>query len=466
MPAHGAADAPTATDNDAGGGVDYDLLIVGGGLVGASLAVALAPAGLSLAVVEAVAVPAGDNSGDSDAERDNASMATSAAQATGEQATSAAQATGEQATSAEQQPSFDERTVALTYNARQIYTALGVWERMAPHAQPIREIHVSERGHFGMTHLRGADVGLPALGYVLPARAMGQILHRRLRRSAAKMYCPAAVKSIRAWRRHAEVTLSAAGGSTTVTARLVVLADGGRSALGAAVGIATQPVDYAQSAVVSMVRTDRAHHGRAYERFTAHGPLALLPYRAQRYAVAWTTAQSQTAARLARSDAAFIADLQATFGDRAGTFSAPTARRCYPLARATATSPVAARVVAIGDAAHRAHPVAGQGFNLGLRDVAALAQRLQHAAQHGADLGAPTLLADYAAARRRETQAVGAFTDGLVKMFCHRNAAVALARNLALAGIEYLPPAKRLLLRRTMGMAGQHSGLGAGQPLR
>jgi len=392
----------------------YDLVIVGGGLVGASLALALEPAGVSVAVVEPAAADSSE------------------------------------------QPSFDARTVALTYNARQIYAGLGVWEQIAAHAEMILEIHISERGGCGMTHLSHAAAGTEALGYVVAARVVGHALHRRMRDSdAVALYCPATAKRLRRRDSGVEVSVSSQTGNATLNAALVVLADGGRSPLAAQAGVRAAPTAYRQCAIVSVVETDCDHRGRAFERFTAEGPLALLPHSDKRYAVVWSTALPQAATRMALADGAFIDALQTAFGDRAGHFSHPAARARYALYHGAAARPIARRAVSIGNAAHRVHPVAGQGFNLGLRDAAALAAVIGRARRDGRDLGSPEVLEQYAALRRRETAMVSAFTDGLIRVFGSRRRPVRVARNLALAGIECCPPAKRLLLRRTMGMAGR-----------
>jgi len=401
----------------------YDLVIVGGGLVGASLALALEPAGVSVAVVEPAAADAGE------------------------------------------QPSFDARTVALTYNARQIYAGLGVWEPIAAHAEMILEIHISERGGCGMTHLSRAAAGTEALGYVVAARVLGQALHRRMRDSdAVALYCPATAQRLRRGDLGVEVSVSSPAGGATLNAALVVLADGGRSPLAAQAGVRAAPTAYRQCAIVSVVETDCDHRGRAFERFTAEGPLALLPHSDKRYAVVWSTALPQATARMALGDDAFIDALQTAFGDRAGNFSRPAARARYALYHGAAARPIARRAVSIGNAAHLVHPVAGQGFNLGLRDAAALAAVIARARRAGCDLGGPEVLEQYAALRRRETARVSAFTDGLIRVFGSRRRTVRVARNVALAGIECCPPVKRLLLRRTMGMAGWRKAAGARRP--
>lgn len=402
--------------------LEYDIVIVGGGLVGASMAVALEHTGLAVAVVEP------------------------------------------QAADSSAHPSFDERTVALTYTARQIYSDLGLWEEIAPQAQRIREIHVSERGRFGMTHLSHRDVGTEALGYVVPTRVIGAVLHGCIERSATiALHCPAKVVRVApAPNNFAEQWIdinydsdsSRSGKSSTLRARLaaplVIIADGGRSALTAGARAATE---YPQRAIISIVQTDRDHRARAYERFTPEGPLALLPHSDMRYALVWTTSSEQVAARMALSDEAFIAALQTAFGDRAGNFARPSARKCYPLSHGITAQPMGIRTVTIGNAAHVVHPVAGQGFNLGLRDVAVLGSVIERAHQQQRDIGSPAVLEEYAAARRRETAMVSGFTDGLIRLFGDQRATVGFARNLALMAVELCPPAKRFLLRRTMGMA-------------
>ncbi|MDA7961614.1 MAG: 2-octaprenyl-6-methoxyphenyl hydroxylase [Gammaproteobacteria bacterium] len=393
---------------------EFDVAIIGGGLAGASLAAALAAGEIKTALIEAA----------SDEER--------------------------------ARPEFDARSIALTDDARRIYTQLGVWKQVAGEAQPIREIHISDRGHFGMARLRAEDAGTEtdALGHVLPARVLGAALHCHVRAAAhAEVFCPARVREVKEREQHWELHVSAPGGGMALRAPLVVLADGGRSGLAAQLGIAeAEPKAYSQLAVLCQVSVDLDHHGRAYERFTREGPLALLPSAARRYAVVWTGDEDDAKRRAALSDEDFTAELQTAFGDRAGAFGEPSARRAYPLRRGRA-HPLGRRAVSIGDAAHVVHPVAGQGFNLGLRDAAALAETLRAAARDGRDFGGRAALESYAAARRRETARVSGFTDGLMRVFCSRSRPLGFARSLALAGIELCPPAKRMLLWRTMGMA-------------
>ena len=450
-------DVDVDTDVDADIDVHTDILIIGGGLVGASLAAALARSSLSVALVEAK-LPAD-----------------------------------------EAHSSFDSRTVALTDNARRIFRAMGVWDSLGARACAIREILVCERGGFGMAHLRAHDVGCDALGHVVANRDLGRALYQVIRQTdSVRVFCPARVDAVAVRGDSVVAEIQCADGVRRICARLAVRADGvvvnksdvrsdeQRDARSDAQSgeqsdkqsdsqsgersneQRNQQSDKqsdAQSAIVGIVRADCAHDGRAYERFTAEGPIALLPYTDSRRAFVWTCAPRMAATRMALTDDAFIAALQSAFGDRAGNFIEVGARRCYPLSRARRRESIGARTVIIGNAAHTLHPVAGQGFNLGLRDVAVLAEMLCDAALRGDDVGALPLLQRYARARSAEVARVCAFTDGLLNVFAGSSRWLRLARNVGLLGVELLPPVKRALLRRTMGMAGARTRLGVGLPL-
>ena len=389
---------------------DCDVLIAGGGLVGGSLAVALADSGIRVIIVEPFAA---DSS---------------------------------------QQPSYDERTVALTYSSKDIYSELGVWEHIWQlGAEPIRDIHISNRGHFGMTHLSATEMNTDALGYVVPTRVIGKVISDRINAADnIEIRCPASATNIETVPDAAHVAIEADGQTQLIRTRLAVIADGGRSVL--AEPARQGKTDYPQQALLTIVSVDRPHNGRAYERFTEEGPIALLPHGDLRYAVVWTSSPEQLTERMAMSDEVFIVALQEAFGDRAGTLSHPSPRKSYPLSRGGVENPVSGRSVTIGNAAHIVHPVAGQGFNLGLRDVATLAALLLETEKQDLDPGSNSVLDRYAAFRHKETSRVQQFTHGLISLFSNQNPVVGLGRNLAMSGIEALPIAKRFLLRRTMGL--------------
>ena len=401
---------------------EFDVAIVGGGMVGASLACALTQTPLRTALIDTFAASAATH------------------------------------------PSFDERTVALTYSSRLIFQGLGIWNAVSPHhVYPILRIHVSDRGHWGITRLDHLLAGTAALGYVVSNQVLGTALNECLvAHSQCRILSPARATAIDVSGDHARLTVESDQTSRTIHAKLVVIADGGRSPLTDDLGFKNSLTSYSHVALVSRVHTDRAHDGTAYERFTGSGPLALLPIDTKQFALVWTLGEADAERLRTAPEVEFITDLQNAFGDRAGTFSNPATRYKYPLAFSSLTDPVQHRVVVIGNAAHSVHPVAGQGFNLGLRDVAALADTLHEAQRHDNDVGSMPVLDEYCRWRRRDTRAVGIFTDGLINVFGSRLGPLVALRNLGLTGIELLPPLKRALLRRTMGLHGQRSRLGLG----
>ncbi len=400
-----------------------DITIVGGGLVGASLAVALRDTPLKLAVVEAVPL--------------NHSA----------------------------QPSYNERTVALTWNARQIFSAMGIWEDIAKDGiEPIKDIHVSSRGKYGAAHLDARDVGTEALGYVVSTRLLGKVLYKAIHQSNnITLLEGAKANSLTKDPLYNRVEVEKDQSKIALKSRLVVLADGGRSALNNLFSVSKQP--YPQSALLTFVSADRPHNGRAFERFTNEGPIALLPHNDNRYALVWTCKPENLNHRLELNERDFLEELQASFGDRAGNFTAAAPRNHYPLERLKVESPVSERCVLIGNAAHTVHPVAGQGFNLGLRDVAELSELIAFNTVQDKDIGDFESLNHYASLRKRDTQMVHRFTHSLIGLFSSENLPVKILQSAILHSIEMMPPAKRFLLERTMGLSGRHSRLASGLPL-
>jgi 2-octaprenyl-6-methoxyphenol hydroxylase len=400
-----------------------DVAIIGGGMVGASLAVALAGSGVSTMLVEGVP--------------------------------HAAHAPGSKA-----QPSFDDRTTALGNASRRIFQALGVWERLAPEAAAIRAIHISDAGHFGFARLSADEQGIEAFGYVVPNRAIGAALWGKLRDAGDVL--------LRAPARPDQVQISDAGieftlGTESVSARLAVAADGAHSVLRAAARIEADVEDYDQIAIVANVAADRPHDGTAYERFTQSGPLAVLPLHDGSYGVIWTCSPVRAAEVLSFDDATYLRELQERFGWRAGRFVRAGVRASYPLKLTRAATTVAARIVLIGNAAQALHPVAGQGFNLGLRDAAMLAEVVAGAQ---GDVGSPELLRRFATWREGDRSGVVRFTDGLVKMFGDTRPGVGVLRNLGLLLFDLSPPAKSALARVSAGFAGPTPRLARGLGLR
>jgi 2-octaprenyl-6-methoxyphenol hydroxylase len=385
----------------------FDIVIVGGGMVGASLAVALEGLALRIALIEAVPHDAAA------------------------------------------QPSFDERTTALSNGSRRILETLGIWSAVAPAATPIAKIHVSDQGRFGFARIAAAEQGLDALGFVVPNRALGSALWSRLTGSqGVRVFCPAEVVRVVSQAEVVELDVLVGGVATTLSTRLVVAADGAESALRAAFGVDAEVRDYQQTAVITTVLTQRFHDYVAYERFTQTGPLALLPLADGRCTLVLTLSPSLAAAALAWSDQEFLAEVQRRFGFRLGRFLKVGRRVPYPLSLTRASATSRGRCVIIGNAAQALHPVAGMGFNLGLRDVASLAELVAAAA---ADPGDAALLAEYDAWRAADRGGIIAFTDGLVRLFSSPLGAVQRLRNLGLLAFDILPPAKAALSRLSTG---------------
>jgi 2-octaprenyl-6-methoxyphenol hydroxylase len=395
-----------------------DVAIAGGGMVGLSLAAALADLPLEVVVIEPVAAESGD------------------------------------------QPSFDARTTALSAGSRRVLEGIGVWPAVASRATPIRRIHVSERGAFGTAILTAAEQGVAALGHTVENRLLGQALHARVGGLPRIRLLHARVAGLEAGAK--AVRLKSSTGET-LAASLVVAADGAQSTVRTALGIGVSIADYRQHAIIAHVDTTRFHEHTAYERFTPTGPLAVLPIGEGRSAVVWTLAPDAARRALVLDDASFLAELQAAFGLRLGRFTRVGRRQSHPLALTRAERLTAPRAVILGNAAQSLHPVAGQGFNLALRDVALLAELLADARDR--DPGDPALLETYARERAPDRGAVIHFTDSLVRGFGLPLAPLRRARGRALLLFDLLRPVKHEFARCTMGLAGRQPRLVRGLPL-
>jgi 2-octaprenyl-6-methoxyphenol hydroxylase len=335
-------------------------------------------------------------------------------------------------------PSADARTLALSAASRDRIHEIGAWPAEA--ATPIRSIHISQRGGPGRTLIEAADQGLAALGYTVSFSALEASLQEAARAAGVQIDFGAACAGIELTDAAARVSLSS---GEAVEARLLVLADGGANAARIP-GLAFAEKDYGQLAIVASVATDRPHAGRAWERFTPEGPMALLPV-GDRYALVWTAAPAEAARLLAHDDRAFIAELQERFGDRAGRFSAPGVRAAFPLRLRLVNTPVALRTAIVGSAAQALHPIAGQGLNLGLRDAAQLADSIEAAP---GEIGGAAMLDAYRSARRRDALRGAAFTDFLVSAFGDSRRIPTWGRGLALAALDVIAPARRMLAER------------------
>ena len=388
---------------------DTDVLIVGGGLVGASLAIALDGAGLRVALAEA-APPKVDV-----------------------------------------QPSYDERNLALARASVNALEALGVWAHCGARATPIRKIHVSRQGEFGVMRLDAARHSVDAFGAVLPARELGNGLLARL--DACRdltRFAPARLTTIAQSDDAVTATLATASGERTLRTRLLVGADGTNSFVRTELGIDTESRDYAQTAFVTTVMPERAIDC-AFERFTATGPIALLPLTQGRAGVVLTVPTADATRVAALDDAGFIELLHERFGWRLGKLARPGRRVSYPLARITASRLTAPRTVLVGNAAQTLHPIGAQGFNLGLRDALTLAELLIEA---NGDFGDPTLLADYAQRRREDREGTAAASDALARWTANEFPPLKLLRPFGLLALDRIAPLQAALVRRGMGFRG------------
>ena len=397
----------------------HDIAIVGGGLVGSSLAIALEGCGFRVALIEA-ALPR-----------------------------------------VSEQPSYDERNLALARASINALEALGVWAHTKNQAAPIERIQISRRGDFGSVNLDAAKLGLPAFGAVLPARELGNaLLHRLDECHALTRIAPAQLTAIESRVDAIELCVREGDAERHVSTRLLVGADGTGSFVRAHFGIAVQRTDYAQSALVTTVITERALDGAAFERFTDSGPVALLPLGRHRAGLVLTVASEDAARVAALDDVAFIALVHERFGYRAGRLSRPGQRKPYPLARVLADRLTANRMALIGNAAQTVHPLGAQGFNLGLRDALSLSELLIEAKQREADPGSAELLARYVERRTPDREATTSFSDDLVRLMGNESPPLRLLRSIGFSALDRLTPLKRRVALRGMGFRGDVSQLG------
>ncbi|WP_438334353.1 2-octaprenyl-6-methoxyphenyl hydroxylase [Edwardsiella tarda] len=346
-------------------------------------------------------------------------------------------------------PGFDARSIALAQGTCQQLARIGIWPALASHATAINQVQISDRGHGGALWLDAAAYDLPALGQVVELHRAGEQLFRLLATApGVTLHCPATV--VRVERQAEGVTAWLADGRS-LSGQLLVAADGSASALATLCGMRWQSESYAQAALIANVASSEAHAGRAFERFTADGPLALLPMSEGRSALVWCLPPEQAAQAAQWDEATFLARLQQAFGWRLGRFTRTGRRDCYPLALRQAQAHVSHRLVLVGNAAQTLHPIAGQGFNLGLRDVMTLAETLSRAWCAGQDPGSYATLADYQRRRRPDCQATVALTDSLVRLFANRLPPLVVGRNLGLMTLALLPALRTPLVRRMLG---------------
>jgi 2-octaprenyl-6-methoxyphenol hydroxylase len=378
-----------------------NIVIVGGGPVGATLALLLAKQGVGVTVLEA----------------------------------------------RKQRAAYNEsRALALSYGSKRILEKLGVWGSLAKSATAINTIHVSQKGSLGRSKLQASDYQQEALGYVLSYGALSDGLDVELaNQSLVNFVFEASAEQIAHTSTHASVTYAHQGESHTFNSRLVVLADGGRS-LDEIAGLVKQTKEYGHDALISKVSAELPHCNVAYERFTANGPMALLPNGARDFSLVWTGKKEYVNALLELSDAEFLAQFHEQFGDRVGQFLNVEKRMAFPLKLSQLKTTDTPHLVVIGNAAQTMHPVAGQGFNVGLRDAESLAQSIATAAP--ADLGCQQMLADYRASRQSDTKNGLLFTDFLVNIFSNDIVGVNGLRSAGLGFFDVIKPIKQHLVSK------------------
>lgn len=410
------------------GNTDYDVVIAGGGMIGTTLCLALAPLGLRVAVVEAVA------------------------------------------RGAPGQPSFDDRSTALSRSSQRTFEAMGLWPEIAAAATPIRSIHVSDRGRFGFSHIEARQQQVEALGYVVINRVLGDVLQQAVQgMQHLDWMCPARISAAATADDRVTVAVESAAGTERLACRLLVAADGARSAVRAMIGISASHTDYEQTAIIGNVVPDKAPDHRAYERFTDLGPLALLPVADNRAAFVWILPPAVAASMLQLPDDEFTANLQEAFGLRLGRFSRVGKRAAYPLALSRANAIVARRSVLVGNAAHGLHPVAAQGFNLGVRDVAALCDCIAGACARQAgtvDPGDWSILEEYADWRKDDHARLVQLTDGIVRLFGSKRPPLRILRDAGMLGLDFIPGMRGIFAKQMMGLSGRLPRLSRGVPLQ
>ncbi len=403
---------------------EFDVIIVGGGMVGASLACALADLPLKIAMIEAFPFRANN------------------------------------------QPSYDARSVALAYGSKQIYSTLKLWQYLEESATPIKHIHISNTGQFGVTRLHAKDESLDALGYVIENRSLGNVLLKNIEtKKNISLICPATLLSLSMDDEGATLTIEKEKQSFQLRSKLVVGADGANSKVREILGIPVKTKDYQQTAIISNVTPGKPHGNIAYERFTSEGPIALLPMSDHRCSLVLTVKKDHENDILALDDTNFLNYLEQRFGFRCGGFTKTSARFAYPLTLMQIDEHFKSRAVIIGNAAHTLHPIAGQGLNLGIRDVAALAEVIADACQQGTDIGSKTTLNAYVALRKKDQKTVALITDSLATIFSNELFPLTKLRAKGLLITDLLPPVKHLVAKNAMGLSGKLPRLSRGIPL-
>ncbi|CAH9056249.1 2-octaprenyl-6-methoxyphenol hydroxylase [Pseudoalteromonas holothuriae] len=384
----------------------FDILIVGGGMAGATAALAISKlnADYKVGVVEAFAP------------KDNV------------------------------HPSFDDRSIAFAQQSVVYLQSLGLFKSSWTYAQAIKQVNVSDRGHFGKTQINHDDYQCDALGYVVEVNPYGAFLHQQLNSAGVTLFCPASVTELKQCDAQVEITLSDA---QQLSAKLLIIADGAQSPTRTLLKFDFSSVVYEQGALIANIQVQGGHNGKAFERFTEHGPMALLPMSDDRYSLVWCMNNTQLEPYLQMAPEQFVAQLQQAFGYRAGLFTHVGMRSSYPLMFGRVDKVVSHRCLLIGNAAHAIHPIAGQGFNLGLRDIQCLMTVLANTDKQ--ELGNYHFTRSYELSREQDINMVMTLTDSLVRLFSNSSRLVALGRSCGLFAMALSTRLKAPLAKQLMG---------------
>ena len=393
---------------------EYDIVIVGGGLVGASLACCLANQPVRVAIIEAIPAKSDDQS------------------------------------------SYDERGLALSLSSQRILKSIAVWPQLKNRLIPIKHVHVSDQGHFGFTRLHASSLNLKALGYTVTARTLGEALMQCI--DAAKnidMFCPATVSGVMTSESGATIDITKADKLVTISCRLLVVADGTYSLLRGQVGITATIKDYKQTAMVANISTEKNHDYTAYERFTVSGPIAFLPLSDQRCVSVFTVPAPQKQKYSNMMEIDYLQTLEKQFGRRLGHLLKAGQRKTYPIMQLKVDRQFSRRVVLLGNSAHTLHPNGAQGFNLGLRDAAALAETLLDGVKSDQDLGGYPILNAYVETRKDDQQRVMEFADRIIRFFYNDHPVKVITRNLIMVLMDVIPGWKESFTLQAIGIHGR-----------
>lgn len=390
---------------------DYDLVIVGGGIVGLTLASALKDSGLNILLIEA-------------------------------KVASAAVAKGQ--------------AYAVHLLSALIYQGIGIWDKILPQIAKYRQVRLSDADYPGVVEFETTDLGTPELGYVAEHQALLEPLQEFVQNCPNVTYlCPAEVVSTDYQQNEVVIAVKIADQLNTIRSKLLVAADGSRSPIRQAAGIKTHGWKYWQSCIVAFVKPEKPHNDTAYERFWPSGPFAILPLPGNRCRIVWTAPHDEAKALCALNDEEFLQELSQRFGKQMGKLELLGDRFVFQVQLMQSDRYVLPRLALVGDAAHNCHPVGGQGLNLGIRDVAALAQVIQKAHQAGEDIGNIRVLKRYEGWRQKENLAILGFTDMLDRMFSNQFPPLVLVRRLGLWFLASVPALKTFMLKLMIGLKGK-----------